>query len=68
MSEQEPLLPTQNDTDTDTEPPSTLAHYRERSALVLESQRLHQTVIALVRTTPTDTKPIFPKPPPHRLS
>jgi hypothetical protein len=55
MSEQDPLLPTHNDTDAnanaDASPPSEgrFAAYRERTAYTLESKALHKTVIALVR-------------------
>jgi len=45
-SEHQPLLPT---TDAG-QPPSKYQHYRNKTAEVLESRRLHKFVIALVRT------------------
>src|SRR5271170_57955 len=50
MSEQEPLLPThQESSDGDVPSQDRFTGYREHTALALESQTLHRTVILLVR-------------------
>ena len=49
MSEQEPLLPTSSAYDRDASKETT---WREWTAELLESPRLHKTVIALARTSP----------------